>query len=283
MGLVLFVTPHFSETFSRMLAGIGAIPGVTLGVITHAPAEDAPAPVRDVMRFHWKVADILNPAQIVWGAEGIASQAGMPIHRLFGSLEQAQVPIAEARERLGVDGMSAAATRNFRDKAEMKRVLRAHGIPCARHALATTLADVDAAVATTGLPLVVKPPAGAGSIATFRVNDRDQLASVLANYPPSLEHPLLFEEFVQGEEHSLETISIAGVPVWHSLTHYRPTPLDVVRHPWIQWCITLPREVDDPRYDDIKRAAAGGLAALGMGTGRTPARCADYDDDLARE
>ncbi|MDX2183228.1 MAG: ATP-grasp domain-containing protein [Gemmatimonadaceae bacterium] len=267
MGLVLFVTPHFSETFSRMLAGIGAIPGVTLGVITHAPAEDAPAPVRDVMRFHWKVADILNPAQIVWGAEGIASQAGMPIHRLFGSLEQAQVPIAEARERLGVGGMSAAATRNFRDKAEMKRVLRANGIPCARHALATTLADVDAAVATTGFPLVVKPPAGAGSIATFRVNDRDQLASVLANYPPSLEHPLLFEEFVQGEEHSLETISIAGVPVWHSLTHYRPTPLDVVRHPWIQWCITLPREVDDPRYDDIKRAAAGGLAALGMGTG----------------
>jgi hypothetical protein len=78
---------------------------------------------------------------------------------------------------------------------------------------------------------------------------------------------VLLEEFIQGEEQSLETISVDGNAVWHSLTHYYPTPLHVLENPWIQWCLVLPREVDDPRYDDIKDAARRALSALGMTTG----------------
>ncbi|MDH3283842.1 MAG: hypothetical protein OEQ13_03815, partial [Acidobacteriota bacterium] len=40
-------------------------------------------------------------------------------------------------------------------------------------------------------------------------------------------------------------------------------------NPWIQWCVVLPREVDHPRYDDIRAVAAKALATLGMGTGLT--------------
>jgi hypothetical protein len=80
---------------------------------------------------------------------------------------------------------------------------------------------------------------------------------------------VLLEEFVVGDEHSLETITVDGRPVWHSLTRYYPTPLEVVRTPWIQWCVVLPREVDAPDYDDIRRAGDGALRALGMTTGLT--------------
>ncbi|HMS02944.1 MAG TPA: hypothetical protein PKE51_08215, partial [Gemmatimonadaceae bacterium] len=66
---------------------------------------------------------------------------------------------------------------------------------------------------------------------------------------------------------SLETVSIDGTAVWHSLTHYDPTPLEVLEQPWIQWCVVLPREVDDPRYDDIRAVGARALRALGMDTG----------------
>jgi hypothetical protein len=72
-----------------------------------------------------------------------------------------------------------------------------------------------------------------------------------------------------GDEHSFDTVSIDGKPVWHSLSHYRPTPLEVLRQPWIQWCVQIPREVDSPRYDDIRRVAFAALRALGMGTGVT--------------
>jgi biotin carboxylase len=97
----------------------------------------------------------------------------------------------------------------------------------------------------------------------------DQLQRALAGQTPTPSNPVLLEEFILGEEHSLETISIDGRRVWHSLTHYFPTPLDVLRNPWIQWCIVLPREVDDPRYDDIRAAASRALDALGMRTGLT--------------
>jgi hypothetical protein len=95
----------------------------------------------------------------------------------------------------------------------------------------------------------------------------DTLRRAISAQPPTPVHPVLLEEFIVGEEHSLETISIDGKAVWHSLTRYYPTPLEVVENPWIQWCLVLPREVDDPVYDDIKAAACTALDALGMGTG----------------
>ena len=73
---------------------------------------------------------------------------------------------------------------------------------------------------------------------------------------PSAGDPVLLEEFIIGDEHSFETISIDGEAVWHSLTHYYPTPLHVLANPWIQWCLVLPREVDSPRYDDIRSRPA---------------------------
>jgi ATP-grasp domain len=60
---------------------------------------------------------------------------------------------------------------------------------------------------------------------------------------------------------------VNGVHVWHSLTHYYPTPLTVLENPWIQWSLVLPREVDGTQYDDIRAAACQALDVLGMRTG----------------
>ncbi|MFN0097739.1 MAG: acetyl-CoA carboxylase biotin carboxylase subunit family protein [Gemmatimonadaceae bacterium] len=269
MPFVIFVAPFFSDPASRTMAAIAGLPGVRLGVIGRQAQEEAPDYLRGRLTAHWRVDDVLDPGQLVWAARGLSSLVGEPIARMWGSLEQAQVPIAEAREQLGIAGMSAETTRAFRDKSKMKDILRAAGVPCARHALVRSLDEGRAAAQRIGFPLVVKPPDGAGSVGTFRVENEDQLLVALSASTPSAEHPVLLEEFIVGSEHSLETISIDGEAVWHSLTHYRPTPLEVVRNQWIQWCVLLPREVDDPAYDDIKRAAADGLAALGMQSGLT--------------
>ena len=45
----------------------------------------------------------------------------------------------------------------------MKDVLRAAGVPCARHGLARSAEEAWAAVERCGFPVVVKPPAGAGA------------------------------------------------------------------------------------------------------------------------
>lgn len=263
---VVFAAPMLSENAMRMVEAAATLYGVRLGVITRDPA-DALRHLQGAVA-HWRVADIMNVDQLVWATRELAFRHG-PVERLFGAYEQLQVPLAQAREALGLPGLSVEAATNFRDKARMKTLLRARGVPCARHRLAPSLDDATAFAKASGFPLVVKPPAGAGAQQTYRVENLDQLRRALAAQPPSPANPVLLEEFVRGEEHSFETISIDGKAVWHSLTHYYPTPLHVLENPWIQWCLVLPREVDSSRYDDIRAAARKSLEILGMTTGLT--------------
>lgn len=268
MHFVIFAAPWFSENATRFIEATVSQAGVRVAVISQEPQEYLAARLRDRIVGHWKVEDIFDPGQLVHAARQLSSHFG-PVHRLFGAYEQLQVPLAEARDALGIEGMRAEAALNFRDKPRMKDVLRAAGVPCARHRLVHGDEEARGFAREAGFPLVLKPPAGAGAQATFRVDDDAAFGEALRISAPSPDRPLLLEEFITGEEHSLETITIGGRAVWHSLTHYYPTPLEVLRNDWIQWCILLPREVDGPQYDDIRRAGAQALEALGMDTGLT--------------
>lgn len=266
MPFVIFAAPLLSENAFGMIEAAASLSDVRLGVITHDPAEGL-RHLRDRVA-HWRVADILNVDQLLWATRELQKRNG-EVHRLLGAYEQLQVPLAVARETLGMPGLGVQAATNFRDKARMKSLLRSHGLPCARHRLAPGMDDAVAFAELSGFPVVVKPPAGAGALQTYRVDDMDQLRRALATQPPSPEHPVLLEEFIKGDEHSFETISIDGRSIWHSLTHYYPTPLQVLENPWIQWALVLPREVDSARYHDIRAAAHRALDVLGMTTGLT--------------
>ncbi|HEV8510199.1 MAG TPA: ATP-grasp domain-containing protein [Gemmatimonadales bacterium] len=265
MPVALFAAPILSENAARMIAAIVGLSGVRVGVISQAPLEDLPLPVRSQVA-HWRVADVLDTAQLLEAVGRLEQRLGR-VDRLFGAYEQLQVPLAEVRERREIAGMGAEAARNFRDKARMKSLLREAGLPCARHSLVTEPAGAAAFVREIGFPLIVKPPAGAGAQATTKVENLGALHAAVDAASPAPDRPVLLEEYVTGDEHSFETVSIGGRAVWHSLTHYYPSPLEVLRNPWIQWCLILPREVEEPQYDDIRRAAFRVLEVLGMQTG----------------
>src|SRR5215203_5801256 len=268
MHFVIFAAPYFTENATRFIQATVGQPGVRVAVISQDAQEHLAQHLRDRVAGHWKVEDIFDPGQLAHAARVLSGHFG-PVHRLYGAYEQLQVPLAEAREMLGVEGMSAEAARNFRDKSRMKNVLREAGVPCARHRLAHDEAEGWSFAEEVGYPLVLKPPAGAGAQSTFRVDNAEAFGEALRISAPTRHQPVLIEEFITGEEHSLETISIGGRAVWHSLTHYYPTPLEVLRNPWIQWCLLLPREIDGPQYGDIRQAAGAALTALGMDTGLT--------------
>lgn len=266
MPTVVFATPYFSESAVRFLHAVVSLPDVRLGVIAQESQERLAPDLRAKLAAHWRVDDALNADQLGWAARALAGRLGT-LDRLFAANEQMQVPAAEVREQMGIAGMSAETARNFRDKARMKTLLRAAGLPCARHRLAASEAEAWAFAAEAGYPLVVKPPAGAGAQATLRADSAGALREALASNQPSAAAPVLLEEFISGDEHSFDTISVGGRAVWHSLTRYLPSPLEVLRNPWMQWCVLLPREIDEPRYDDIRRAAFRALEVLGMDTG----------------
>ncbi len=251
---------------ARFAQAAASLPGVRVGLITQDPAVKIPPTLAASIAGHRRVENAFDPVRLAEAARELGRSIG-GLDGLMGALEQLQVPLAQAREILGVPGMGVEAAKNFRDKARMKTVLRDAGLPCARHRLAGTADEARAFAREVGLPLVVKPPDGAGAKATFRVGTLEALEEALKVNPPSPTRPVLLEEFMTGDEYSFETVSIHGKPVWYSSTRYLPTPLEAMHNPWIQWCVLLPREREDPRFDDVKEAAFRGLTALGMETG----------------
>jgi biotin carboxylase len=265
---VVFVVPFFMEATLRFVSGTARLPDIRLGLVSQDPLERLPEDLRSRIAAHWRVDNALDAQQIAAAVAGLTRQIGPP-ERLIGSLEQLQVPLAQVRAQLGLPGLSVQAAENFRDKSTMKSVFEHAGLPCARHRLAAGSAAAVDFVRRVGFPVVVKPPAGAGAINTFRLDNAAQLQEYLARHPPDPARPTLFEEFLQGEEHSFDSVCIDGRLVWYSISRYLPAPLTVLENPWIQWCVLLPREVDGPEYADIRAVAHPALQALGLGTGMT--------------
>ena len=79
----------------------------------------------------------------------------------------------------------------------------------------------------------------------------------------------MIEEFLTGEEGSYDSVMADGKVIWESISSYFPTPLEVLRNPWIQWVVLLPREIGGPEYAGIRDIAPKALRALGLRTGFT--------------
>ncbi|MBL8863809.1 MAG: ATP-grasp domain-containing protein [Planctomycetes bacterium] len=267
MQNVIFVAPFALEATMRFLRPALALPGVRLALIGQEPLERLPAELREKLAAHYRVEDTLQVDQLLAAVRHVARGWSGKVDRIVAILEQLQVPVAEVRAKLGLPGLSVEAALNFRDKSRMKNVLRAHDLPCARHRLCSSDREAFAFGESSGFPIVVKPPAGAGAKNTFRVDSHEQLASWLKTAPIRAEDPLLLEEFIQGEEYSFDTVTIDGRHVFHSIGRYSPTPLDVIENPWIQWVVYLPRRIDGPEFAGIRAAGPRALDALGMRTG----------------
>jgi biotin carboxylase len=268
MAVAGFVAPYLLGGTARFVEAAMTLPGTELALVTCEPEERVPPGLRRGLAAHWRIDDPLDAGQIAGAVQAVGEHLG-PVQRLLAVLEQLQVPLAQAREQLGIAGMDAATARNFRDKAQMKSVLRAAGVPCARYRLADSADAAAAFAAEVGFPLVVKPPAGAGAKSTFRLDDAEDLRVWLDVAPPAPDRLALVEEFLTGEEGSYDSVMTDGQVVWDSVSVYLPTPLEVLRNPWIQWRVLMPRDIGGREYDGIRAVAAMALRALGLRSGFT--------------
>jgi len=262
MPHVTFIAPRFLETTNRYLASFASLDDVTLSVISEDPESAIPGPLRPRIAGHYKVGNSLDASQLTVAAAAIGKSLGR-IDRLAGALEQLQIPMARARDALDIDGMRNDVAQSFRDKDRMKAVLRAHNVPVAKSALTESPDALRAFIGSVGFPVIVKPQAGLGTRDTYRVTSKEDLDALFQQgVVPSSERPLQVEEFVKAREHTCETVTIRGVPVWRSGTRYLPTPLEVLEHPWIQYCVLLPREEADTEWTRFEAINTSALTAL---------------------
>src|SRR5689334_15891291 len=127
MPHVLFVAPKLFENTLRYVNAFAALDGVKLSVVTEDPDTSVPSSLRPKLAAHYRVGSAQSSADLDEAGRKNRKAIG-PIDRITGALEQLQMPMAEARDALGIEGMSAATARAFRDKDHMKARLRAKGV-----------------------------------------------------------------------------------------------------------------------------------------------------------
>ena len=265
MRNVVFSAPFPMETTMTFARAVRGLENVRLLGVFQQPPRGADAEVFDAIV---RIDNGLDARAIEDGVRALEERFG-PIHRLLGVLENIQVQLAVVRERLGIDGPKPEVAANFRDKARMKELLREADVPVARHREIRDAADAYGFVDAVGFPIVLKPPAGAGCRATYRIDSLQGLHSALEETQPSPERVLLAEEFLTGAEYTFETLTLGGKPVFSSIGRYYPGPLEAMRSPWIQWVVLLPREISGPEFDEVRRLGARTIEALGLEDGMT--------------
>ncbi len=261
---VIFVAPFPTEVTMRFVRAVSKMEDVRLLGIVHTPPLDEAHLYADIVR----VTQPTSLSDVVDGIELLRRRHG-EVFRVVGILEAMMVQLAAARERFGVAGTSVKTATLFREKAEMKDALREAGIPVARHRLVIAERDARAFAEEVGYPLVLKPPAGMGAKATFRVRSHAELSAALAGARLGPQSPVLIEEMLHGTEHSFETITVGGEPRVSSVSDYRPGCLEVLENPWIQWAVVLPRETDTVAYTKAREIGFSAIRALGLEDGMT--------------
>jgi biotin carboxylase len=181
-----------------------------------------------------------------------AALAGAQPAAVVAVAEGAAPAAARVRAHYGLPGLPFATAERCNDKALMKDVVVAAGIPCARGVHVGAATTAAALIDELGLPVVLKLPVSSGGRGVWIATDEAAVRSRIAA-------GMLAESFTVGVEMSVETLSHAGRVVFRSYTEY----LDP------RWANLVPASLAGSERVAIDAVVDAALAALGVDTGIT--------------
>jgi len=148
-----------------------------------------------------------------------------PVVGVASSSEYWVATAGEVAAALGLPHPDPDAVRACRDKGRQRQILADAGVPGAGFGAARSLGEAVEHAERIGFPVVVKPVAGSGSVATRLCHTPDEVRGaarlVLEGDPVELGLPpqdaVLVEEYLDGPEFSVETIGteVVGVTAKH--------------------------------------------------------------------
>ena len=235
-----------------------------LGICQDTPRADAAEVFTDLVR----VEDVHDADQIVGAARMLSKRHGS-LCQIVTAQETLLKPVAQANDVLSLQGMSAATVLRALDKSSLKRILGQAGIRAARDRLIAGDADAIRFIDEVGYPIVLKPLTGSGGLATWCIRNAEQLELALRLMKPSPENAVLAEDYLQGQELCIDTITVDNEPRFHSLCCYRPSILEALENPQVQWTCLMPRDFSGDRYSDFIRQGLAAVRALTVGNAMT--------------
>ncbi|MFJ7416087.1 ATP-grasp domain-containing protein [Streptomyces sp. NPDC098077] len=141
---------------------------------------------------------------------------------VFTGREPALGPAARMAEALGVAGNPPRSVETVQNKDACREFLARAGFRQPAVRLCRDRQEAEQALRETHGPWVVKPRVGGGSLGVSKVTSPTELSGALGLLPD--EEPFLVEEFVEGEEFSVEGLFLDGSPHVLAVTAKRKLP-----------------------------------------------------------
>jgi hypothetical protein len=210
------------------------------------------------------LADLENVEVVTTDPEKLNGEHG-PLDLIVTAQETLLESVAAANERLGLSAMSVETVRRTLNKSQLKATLQNAGINTPRYELVRAPKDIERFVSQTGFPVVLKSVVGSGALATVVLRSEGDLKRVT-----QLEGDLadfIVEEYVEGRELCIDTITTDGEPRFYSICSYEPSILEAVERAETQWRCVMPREMD--ACADFITEGLKAIRALGIGNAMT--------------
>lgn len=123
----------------------------------------------------------------------------------------ASITVNYVAEKLGLPCNSTEHTEIQTNKYAMRTALSAAGIPCPKFIIADELTDFGKELCGFSFPVIVKPTDRSGSRSIMKLDSLQGICdAVKSACEASFEHKAIIEEYLYGNEYSMETISYKG-------------------------------------------------------------------------
>ncbi|MFS1305011.1 ATP-grasp domain-containing protein [Streptosporangium longisporum] len=180
------------------------------------------------------------------------------------SVYDAHLPLASfLAARLDVTGLALAAALNCHDKLRMRLALQAAGLQGPAYAVVADEGEAQAAARWIGHPVLVKKITAAAGRGTLLCRDPGEVAEAVATLREEQAPNLLVEEYVDGPEYAIQSVTSGGVTEVISIlaqhTAPGPRPLEVG--------YDFPSGLGERGEHDLGRFVAEALRALGFDDG----------------
>jgi biotin carboxylase len=235
--------------------------------------DDFKAAYLDGKCVHFPVTDdsSLVPAVVDWGrywqAAGILSFSDL-------TLTQAQA----AAEQLGLPANPAASVAAARDKFRQRQCLLASGVPVPRFQRVQTSSDLQSALDHTGLPAILKPVDGLGSLAVAKIGDRSDALDIweavnerYRNDPNGrrTEPEFILEEFLVGHSWHADPrygsyVSVESLVQDGTITHLAVNDKGPLEPGFRETAQILPTALPDHLSLAMTECAAAAITSLGL-------------------
>ena len=263
---IIFIEPSFPYNQKKFVHALHVAGANVIG-IGERPTEYLDGDLKEWLTEYVQVSSVVHEPSLLEAVRAVQDKVW--VDRLEATVEAHIMAAATVREACGIPGTSAKTAYLCRDKPAMKEALREAGIPCAMSTRASSAMDAREFAESVGFPLIVKPPAGAGAAATYRVRDADSLERVIGESGLADGVEVAIEEFIEGHEGYLDTLTIRGEVGHEFITHYYPNVLEAMRQRWISPQMVVTNRIDAEGYVEVKAMARKVIAILGIDTSPT--------------